>query len=269
MLRTLPVTGARLQVVAAGPRESAWLEFSAPKVLGGDNVEPASIGQLEQAVSPALAEAGEFVELDADELRVNRLDIARDFDGVDELGVLLLGLSGVPVAGAKSRNVYRAPELGHAQTLFVRNGGGGARLYDKSEEAGLAVPGRLRFEAQERRDALRAQGVERLADLTDDQLLATARARMRWAGMDRSVSSGAAAAARILDADLTDGQRLQALGGLYAAQLGQWDAIGNRDRRGRVRRWLTAADAHTCCEAEGQAFTMRLDLVEGFQKLAA
>lgn len=266
-LRVLPETGARLQVIAGQDHEYAFCEFSAPKVMGSDNVRPLDLEEARKAWGKVAEEADEFVTW-PDEVNVNRLDVARDFTDVPELGPLLLGLSSVPVPGRKVRDLYRDPAAGNAQTLFVRNKSGGCRLYDKGEESGLpGTAGRLRCEAQERRAGLRAKGVATFRSLTNADVYRIGRERFDWAGFGRSVATIDVAGRRVLrSTDLTDGQRLQALGALTASRLGEWDAIGNRYRRARLRRILEDCGAFCCDELAG---VVRLDFERGVIREAA
>ncbi len=258
--------GARLQVIAGNDHEYAFVEFSAPKIAGHDNVVPLPLRDARPVADRVLDEASDFVEWDT--VNVNRLDVARDFTDVAELGPLLLGLSSVPVPGRKVRDLYRDPALGKAQTLFVRNKGGGCRLYDKGEETGLAAArDRLRCEAQERRAGLRARGIERWSAMTDEDVYTVGAARFKWAGFGQAVATPDAAAWRVLRAvELTDGQRMQALGALMASRLGAWDAIGNKHRRSRLRRILEDTGAFCCDEVDE---VVRLDYDDGLVREVA
>lgn len=252
--------GASLQLIAGQDHEYGFVEFSAPKLAGSDNVVPLSLDEVRAVVPGVLEEARQYVEW-RDPVQVNRLDVARDFTGVTEPGVLLLGLSSVPLPGRKVRDLYRDPAAGNAQTLFVRNTGGGCRLYDKHEESGKdEAIGRLRCEAQERRRGLRAQGVHLFADLSDELVYRVGRQRFDWAGFGRSVALFDECVTRVLASpDLTDGQRLQGLGALTLARAGQWHRVGNRWRRQRMRALLEVAGAFPLGSESAPATVYRLD----------
>ena len=236
--------GAVLALTAAPDVLYGYVEASAPKLVGSDNVRPLALVDARDAVAVMVEEAQEFVSW-ADPVAVNRLDVARDFTGCDDVGPLLLALSSVPLKGRKVRDLYRDPAAGAAETLFVRNRGGGCRLYDKHEESRVELArGRVRCESQERRRGLRARGVSSWEALREVDVMAVGRARYEWAGFDRTITREGGAVARLLaSTTLTDGQRLQALGALLLAQHGQWDRIGDRNRRSRMRATLEEFDA--------------------------
>jgi hypothetical protein len=259
MLRKLDC-GAVLDVVAAPDHLYAFVEASTPKLLGEDNVIPLPLRRAREAVELMVDQAHEFVSW-PDELGVNRMDVARDFTDVEDVGPMLLALSGVPIGGRLKRDLYRDSALGHAQTLFVRTKAGGCRMYDKHEESRLELArGRVRAETQERRRGLRALGVERWSSVTELDVYRVGRRRFEWAGFDRPVTRFAGAAARLLALpDVTDGQRLQALGALALSELGQWERIGERNRRSRMRALLELAGAFSGVELE-QEFRFDYDL---------
>jgi hypothetical protein len=258
--------GGVLQVMAGQDREYAFVEASLPKIAGGDNVRPLELDHAREVVPKLLAAAEQFVTWD-EPVVVNRLDVARDFTDLHEGGAVVLGLSSVPLPGRKVRDLYRDPQHGGAQTLFVRNGGGGCRLYDKHEEtrSELAL-GRFRCEAQERRRGLRNQGVERWCDLTEADITRVGHSRFTWAGFDRPIATAGGALSRILAAPVTDGQRAQMIAGLTLSAEGLWERLGNRQRRSRVRKLL---EDHGCFATDNVRELIRLDYHHGVIRKAA
>ena len=259
LLRTL-ACGARLQFMRPNGRgaERAFIEFSVPKLLAGDNVRPASLNQAQLAVSAVLTEAADFVQLH--QTKLNRLDVARDFTGVDHIGAVLLALSSAPIAGRKTRVQYGDATLGGVQTLLVRNGDGSCRAYDKGEESHAPEAiGRLRVEAQERRRNLRAAGIEHWATLTDQQTYDVGRARFEWAGLHWPVRSISDAIVRILGAALSGAAKSKLVGFHELHRRGLDSQLDSTDRS-RFRRALADLGAFGSEHADA---AIRLDYNRG------
>ncbi len=132
------------------------LTFSAPAVLDGHNRDPLPLWLL-----PDVAEAvwmGVSRELTGmpsyEELRVTRLDLARDFVGVDSIPRTLWGISQLPVQRARIDRLERG-DNGGWQTLTRGTKGSRWRVvsYGKSEEL-LEKAARTRDD--ERAELLRA-----------------------------------------------------------------------------------------------------------------
>lgn len=220
-LRTLGDSRSRLHLIAG----TAWIEGSVGKSLRGSNYPAATVEETREAVDLWSAEASEWVEFDGD-LRVNRLDVVRDFDlgsGI-ALGTVLDGLSAAPVVGRKVKARYRDAANEGAETLQVRTRTAGmGRLYDKHRETrGAVAPGILRFEAEERKRGLRAAGVESVRDLEPTILERLGAKRFEWCGFGVEFDSWDSLVARILAADdLTDGTKLRVIGWYSIARTGR------------------------------------------------
>lgn len=198
------------------------IEASLPKRVGKDNIEGVGLEDAVMILAMAKDEAREWVTFDEDggklaHGRVTRLDLVRDFDGVRDVNQVLTGLSTVPVAGRSKQTVHADGDRNCAQTLTVGPKSWKARLYDKHAETdGLAAQGRVRFEAEMRRDILssvwaKANGgmIRQVADLDEQRLRAltvgmfervgfgheivsldTALGRVRAAGLSRQTENG-------------------------------------------------------------------------------
>ena len=250
---------------------SAWVEGSVPRMLGADNVSPASLDSVNEAVWRSMGEAAELVEFTDDPYRINRLDVARDFTDVDGIPAILSGLSRVPLKGRKGRTLHPDPARGSAETLRVatRTQGGG-QLYDKYEETLLpAAHGRLRFEARERGKALRRAGILFLDDLNRETMMAAASDRFEWCGFDQPVSVIEGAVTRLLRADLTDGQRYQLGGFLLFQLLGVADHVGDRYRRLRLTNLMRESGVSVSDWALSPSEVIRLDFTRGVVREAA
>jgi hypothetical protein len=259
LLRTL-ACGARLQFMRPNGRgaDRAFIEFSVPKLLVGNNVRPASLNQAQLAVSAVVVEASDFVQLH--QTKLNRLDVARDFTGIDHIAPVLLALSATPIAGRKTRVQYGDATLGGVQTLVVLNGDGSCRAYDKYAESGSPEAlGRLRVEAQERRRNLRSAGIERWDALTEQQIYDVGRSRFEWAGMHWPVRSISDAIARILGAALSGAAKCKLVGCHELHRLGLDSQLDSTDRS-RFRRALADLGAFGSEHADG---ALRLDYNRG------
>jgi hypothetical protein len=137
------------------------------------------------------------------ELRVNRLDVTRDFRVLSP-GMWIRGLQGLRPHARYS--VYSDPYRGDAQTLAIGNKTGGrANLYDKSQglrARGYELPESfLRYEVQAR-GWLKAADIRLLGDVTEEA--ATELARSWWERYDLGATvSGPTSARRISDSDLS------------------------------------------------------------------
>jgi hypothetical protein len=76
-----------------------------------------------------------------EELRVTRLDVARDFSGVENPAATLEALVGMPRKWARTEVVHFDPKELGTQTLSISSGTACmARLYDESAHTAGAVP---------------------------------------------------------------------------------------------------------------------------------
>ena len=126
--------------------------------------------------------AGVRPSCDVESFRVARVDVARDFRGVDDPSVFVRSLLPVKRAHAKRVYVYVDPSLAGAQTLCVGNSQGLVRLYDQFAayaDKGVAA-GAVRWECQ-----ARAGWVDRVraGELTPGFLEALAVKRWEWSRM--------------------------------------------------------------------------------------
>ncbi|WP_374967819.1 hypothetical protein [Terrabacter sp. BE26] len=108
----------RVDVQAWRGAPRARLEFSAPRLLRGDNRCPATPQEVLEVVRRAYDEVGEHLPwlCDVAGLSVERLDLARDFEGVVDGPLLLDELSRVP-AVRMGTQTFRSPEHSGTQTV--------------------------------------------------------------------------------------------------------------------------------------------------------
>jgi hypothetical protein len=204
------------------------LERSLPTMLDGINLQPVSVDVVPSLVAHLQDQASEWVEWqdEAADLRVSRLDLDRDFVGVEHLDHLLRRLANLRVPRLGNPRVYYDYERGGAATL-VREPKKAktwrATLYDKhAQVAHLATVerdptrrkwltrqaeharGHLRFEVQVKTQALREQGVTTVADLDEQHLLDLREHYFRRVRFDTPVHGAAhlrALAARLSNGD--------------------------------------------------------------------
>lgn len=290
-LRKLPCGG----FLGTGIGGMAWVEASLPKVLGDDNIDGLRVVDAQEAlremwstalayVEPVKAVVGErwassrssAIERDGRELdhaRVKRLDVVRDFDGVDDMTVLLDGLAGVPRSSTAKVRRYADAASNKAETLRVGpKSAWTGTLYDKhAETRGLAAVGRLRYEARCRAEYL--QGVAarnavgtvigEVRHVTQDRIDNIARDRFTASGFDREVASSDQFTARVLESDLT-AQSKRALLGYIAARAQGIDLGMSRNTEAKYRKLAKQLGVALGSQPEGAVV---LDLDEGFRRV--
>jgi hypothetical protein len=189
------------------------IEYNPARVVDPDGVTlcpPEDVrATLREAVTTALQLVKPSVPLS--DMRVRRLDVARDFQEVQSPSFYVRGLLNVRRPWARYSAVYNDPGKGGAESLRVGSGAGLVRLYDKNEESPeKAKAGHLRWEAECRRGwAERYGDVTTVADLTTDNVRHLAIDRWDWSSMGVEV----AATDRVIDKILRAGHRADCLKG--------------------------------------------------------
>jgi hypothetical protein len=231
-------SGARMDKLNGGGWET-WVEFSVPKIGTGSNVIALPLRQAVDVGRQVYEDAGEVVRwMDSYEhLRVQCIDLDRDFEGVEHQEPLLAGLAKLRVAynpktrlfpdpaNAGAVTLTRGPATRWQSTLYSKQGGAQHRLRYAPEHRREqlrrdleAAQGRLRFEARLRADVLDGQ---RTVESLDSDELARLRRKyfdrvgygMEVAGMDRAV-------ALVVMSTLAEAAKLQTLGYLLAESQG-------------------------------------------------
>jgi len=228
-------SGARLHLVGG----TAWVEGSPGKALRSTNYPASPLPEVREATDRWISEARGWVEFDGD-LRVNRLDVVRDFDlgSLSVVGSVLDGIAKAPIIGRKVKARYRDAARSGSDTVTVRTKGAGlGRLYDKAAESrGAAPDGVLRFEAQERKASLRAAGVILLDDLRVEALEVLGRDRFTWCGFGVEFDGFDALVGRVMgDRSIPEGMRVQLVGWYTLAATGRVLGL-DRTRDYRLRR---------------------------------
>lgn len=147
--------------IGTGVGHVAWLEASLPKRMDelGENHEALGLDDTVEALLDLYREAENFVDISwghqFEESKVVRLDMVRDFKGVDRQTEILDGLASIEQPGRAKVRRFADPSANRAETLRVGPRAWGCTLYDKHAETnGRAEPGHVRFEARLHRDQL-------------------------------------------------------------------------------------------------------------------
>jgi hypothetical protein len=144
--------------VGATQLAGAWwakVECNPARLIDPAGCSLLPVDELDDVAAAAFAAARDLVHPEVDDVQaanVKRLDIARDFAGVDQPGPLLWGLLPQRRRHARFQAVWSDPKHKGAQTLWVGSGAGSVRLYDQHEayaDKG-AEEGRLRWELEAR-----------------------------------------------------------------------------------------------------------------------
>jgi hypothetical protein len=173
----------------------AVVERSLPDLMFGHNLIPVTIDQAMVTVADLHRQASSFVNFidEPHELRIDRLDLDRGFDGVYHPHHLLTHLAQLSVPRTANPSLhYDAKHHGGALTLERGTSSRTWRavLYDKGtqmnhlvsreqepgrkarlERAAQQARGHLRFEAQLHADYLRSRGVRTMVDLNEQILV--------------------------------------------------------------------------------------------------
>jgi hypothetical protein len=176
----------------------AYVEASLPNVLLGSNIDPLPHERMDEAIGTILGDLRRHLVVDdAHEaaLRVLRLDLVRDFEGITDHGLLLRGLEITP------RNLRYHGQLhshgGEPETLTIGVHSWSVTLYDKhAESKGVAPRGRLRCEVRLRERRLGQKWTQEhggairvVSDISEDRMEELARASFDLTGLGSRVVS--------------------------------------------------------------------------------
>src|ERR1019366_3660281 len=110
------------------------VEFNPARLVDPDGFTTAPLGTIFDGIQEAIAIAGKLIEIDCEveEMRVKRVDVARDFASVESVGSLIKGLAGGARTNARKTTLHLTGG-GTVEGLSTGSKSGGmARLYDKS-----------------------------------------------------------------------------------------------------------------------------------------
>ena len=124
--------------------------------------------------------------------KVRRIDVARDFHGVQSPSATIRGLAPLHRNHSKKCVLYTKSSSNYAETLEVgAESSGYVRLYDKhAQSKGAVEPGTLRWEVEAHKPwAKKCGGLETLEDLAEIGVDDLARNRWDWSSMGAEVAS--------------------------------------------------------------------------------
>ncbi len=249
------------------------VEFNPARVVDPAGWQLASVRALRQTVVEAVAKALDVLSPgvpSVDEMRVKRLDVARDFQ-TEHAEFYVRGLAPVHRPWAKRNLVHFDPGKKGAQTLMVGSGAGVVRLYDKAAETeGQAPPGTLRWEAECRDEWVQKYGdIVNVADVTEERVTQLASNRWEWSAMGTDVGAMDRVVERAKRSGLSQRELLSFLGyvTLLANGSGQ---VAHRNTAAKYRK-LSKELGVTIGELEQAAaqFLGRLDWESGTEVLHA
>lgn len=244
--------------------DHAYIECSVPKVTRGVNYPALPLGEALSALPGLVDAASEFVRFrdPVADLVVNRLDVVRDFDCGDPLGVsgVISALARVPVMGRAGLSHFFDGSSNRAQTVRVATkSAGGGTIYDKGQESGrVEAAGIVRFEARERQATLRRAQLRVVRDLEPRSVGELGRRRFEWAGFDAQMFGPEDWFERVINAPGTPYSKIMVLG--YGEVLRHLGAVGKVfTARRSDYRWRRAIRSFGVPAVR----TMRLDYLEG------
>lgn len=227
----------------------------------------------------AVAEESGLVErsCDVEDVRVTRVDVARDYSGVTAPAVFVHGLRNVKRPYAKRVGVWSSAQQGNAQTLHVGSGAGMVRLYDQFEAyADKGAPrGSMRFEVEARKGWLREKfGVTTVMDMTTAALEDVLVNRWEWSRMGDevagTVTAAQALAGKVQRGELTWQAARSYLGALQLESAGVGHGLSSRQAK-RYRSVMHGLGIAACVSADEVPvvdYAARLDFKTGTEVAA-
>lgn len=257
--------------------EGGWrlsVQFNPSRVLDPDGWGLCLLSCFADAFDLVLAAVSELIDPGEDwsgEWHVRMVHLAVDFADVD-CDHVVRSLVGVSPKYAKDKNLwFRCGPTAMAETLYVGNGRGKAKVYDKHAETdGAAPPGTLRYELESGEAWLETAGILTSDDLSDEELVgAYFRERWAWTGFGSAIFAAPAAFSLLHIPGMAKVQRLELFALFVCEAQGQAPFPGcsevSQDRYQRFKREKgIVPSANAFCVDSGAAVT-RLDLDVGRQ----
>lgn len=218
------------------------VELNPSRIVDPGGYGLASVSQLRPAVHAVAKQLGALVEPEdhnTGSWSVKRLDLARDFEAIDQAPTLIRALGPIHRPYSRLNLVHADPSRLGAQTLMVGSKAGVVRLYDKhAETSGVAPAGSVRWEAECRTGWLGTYGsVKRLQDVNDETTGQLARNRWEWSQMGAEVAGDLGQlVARVRATGLTDREQAGFLGWLVMQAAGDGWVPGSRSTLAKYRK---------------------------------
>ncbi len=218
------------------------VEFNPSRVADAGGYGLAPVAQLRPAVRAVAKQLSALVEPEdhnTGSWSLKRLDLARDFEDVDQAAVVIRALAPIHRPWARRNLVHADPTRNGAQTLMVGSGAGVVRLYDKHAETDGAAPlGSVRWEAECKTGWLAAYGqMKRLNDVTEGAADRLARDRWEWSQMGAEVAGDLSRLVeRVRHSGLTPREQAGFLGWLVMQAAGQGWQPGSQHTLAKYRK---------------------------------
>lgn len=261
-------------VQQVGPTGQTWakVEVNPSRIVDPEGHSLAPVSVLPSVMSDVLKAAAELVEEPEEHgsTKVRRIDVARDFEGVQHPEFFVRGLGPVQRPWARRNLVHFDPTKKGAQTLMVGSGAGVVRLYDKDAETGGKTPGVLRWETEARRSwAQNYGGIDVLADVSRASVEALALNRWEWSAMGVEVSATSRVIEKVQRSGLTPAQQRNFLGHLLLQSAGMEAPGADRTSRrwAKLQRDIGVSLVHV--ESDHLGFVARLDWQSGREVVRA
>jgi hypothetical protein len=250
----------------------AYVEANPARLLDPDGWSTAPLHRVSEALGVMLALACEVVLPDCDksEVRVKRIDLARDFSGVESAGFYLRGLHGLARPYSRMNQLFVDPTGHNAQTLVVGSNVGKVRLYDKFvETSGKAPAGTLRWEVQARGDWVVNAGLGTAGQLEPAVMESFAENRWEWSGMGTEVQAANRVIEAVQRSGLSPREQRSFIGWLVMKSNGFEQEISaeTQARYNRLVRQLGITLGPKALQDTGAAITGRLDWESGTEVL--
>jgi hypothetical protein len=202
------------------PTGQTWakVEWNPSRVEDPEGHSLCPVDAVQSTAAAALAAAGDLVEVPPDPgtAKVRRIDVARDFQGVERPDFFVRSLGPLPRPWARRNLVHFDPSRNGAQTLMVGSGAGVARLYDKNAETEGNAPGVLRWEVEARSSWAKNYGeVVVLADVRAERVKQLAANRWEWSQMGVEVSAPDRVIEKVSNSGLSAAKQRSFLGWLF------------------------------------------------------
>lgn len=223
-------------------RRMGKVEWNPSRVIDPEGWELASVGEALVTVGPAVTAVRQMMRPvwdDPREWSLKRIDVAKDFEGVDEAASLIRGLGAIHRPWSRLNQTHADPLRHGAQTLMVGSGAGVVRLYDKAAETkGEAPEGTVRWEVEARAWARDKGRMKMLGDLDGDSVEFLGQERFGWSGMGAEVAgSMGRLVAAVVECDyLTGAQQRSFLGYLVEQSAGVQTSVSSKATLAKYRR---------------------------------
>jgi hypothetical protein len=198
-------------------------------------------------------------------MRVRRIDIARDFEGIDRPEYVVSGLGPIPRPWARRNLVHYDPSRKGAQTLMVGSGAGVVRLYDKAAETDGQAAGVLRWEVEARRDwCQKYGGITKFDDVTAETVERFGLDRWEWSAMGTEVAAVEAVVEKVMRSGLSFAEQRSLIGYMTMRAAGA-DVRAARATHAKYRKQARelGVTMELPSDDESFGFSARLDLEQG------